>query len=228
MLQRSLKRKDAPTRTDEYTLRRNNSPGRLRLLDDFPTNTTTTTIFNSAIMQTERVYEWPPFQNLEQVFPEYICGAIQTHIVKIDGVPHSKASVTMVFLSEGLHDCLMSFGVRASEVKRLAKDLFDIRVESSADNIRYIHIEGGVRLLPHPEILLKGALQDKIIKVLGQKVHEAVAACCMREKEIEEGIAVTDCVSMQFTSKPSESATLNLALGMEEGTQIRKKLYTRM
>ena len=50
----------------------------------------------------------------------------------------------------------------------------------------------------------------------------------MREKELEAGKDATDCVLIQITSNPHEGATINLALGLKEGTQIRKKLYARI
>jgi len=50
----------------------------------------------------------------------------------------------------------------------------------------------------------------------------------MREKELEAGKDATDCVLIQITSNPREGQTINLALGLKEGTQIRKKLYARI
>jgi len=181
----------------------------------------------SATAQNERVYEKAPLQRLGQVFDRYMSSAIERVKVKTDGVTTLKAAVTMVFPSWALLDCLMSFDVNASKVEYLAMALFNVRVES-VENVRYVSMKGGVRLQPNPEIILKGVLDDPIIDVFGPEMHGAITACCMREKELEAGNDATDCVSMLFTSNPSEGATINLALGLEEGTQIRKKLYTRM
>jgi hypothetical protein len=105
--------------------------------------------------------------------------------------------------------------------------LFNIRVES-VENVWYVSMKGGVRLQPNPEIILKGVLDDPIIDVFGPEMHRPITAYYMREKEIEAGSDTTDCISMLFTSNLSKGATINLALGLEEGTQIQKKLYTRM
>jgi len=48
----------------------------------------------------------------------------------------------------------------------------------------------------------------------------------MREKELEEGNRVTECVSMILTNSPSDAAIINLSLGLEGGVQIQNKLYT--
>lgn len=171
------------------------------------------------------MYENALLQRLGQVFDRHLSSAIERVKVNSDGVTSLKAAVTMVFPSWALLDCLMSFDVNASKVEYLAMALFNVRVET-VENVRYITMKGGVRLQPNPEIILKGVLDDAIIDVFSPEIHGAIAACCMRGKELEVGNDVTDCVSMLFTSNPSEGATINLALGLEEGTQIRKKLYT--
>jgi len=98
-------------------------------------------------------------------------------------------------------------------------------VESTGE-VRYVSLKEGVRLTPNPEITLKGVLDEAIIDVFGSEIHRAITACRMRRKELEEGNRVTECVSMILTSSSDEGAIINLSLGVEEGTQIREKLYT--
>jgi hypothetical protein len=138
----------------------------------------------------------------------------------------------MVFPSWALVDCVMSLDIDADSVPYLAMALFKVRVESvktvqvaSAKPVRHVGLSGGVRMAPHPEISLKGVLDAAIIDVFGHEIYRAIAACRMREMELDEGSAATECVSMTITSDPNEGAIINLALGLEEGTQIREKLY---
>jgi len=201
----SLKRKRAPTE------------------DEYPGSTT----YNSATTQEEKVYEHPPPQNLGQVFDRHMSSMIERVLVMTDSGPSNRAAVTMVFPSWASVDCVMSFEVDARRIAQLAMALFNVRVEI-VENIRYIDMRGGVRLQPHSGIRLQGVLEDAIIEIFGPEIHGAIKACRMREVEVEAGNPATDCVSMLFNDNPGEVATLNLALGMKEGTQIRKKLYTRI
>ena len=133
-----------------------------------------------------------------------------------------KGAVTMVFPSGGLVDCLMSLQIHQSEVEYLAMALFKIRVKS-VGQVQKVYLKEGVTLMTHPEITLKGVLDQTITDVFGSEIHGAISACCVREKELREGIAATECVSMILTG---EGAIIGLCLGLEEGTQIQKKLYT--
>lgn len=154
-----------------------------------------------------------------------MCGAIRRDTVQSDGITSSKAAVTMDFPPRGLVDCLMSLDVHQSKVEYLAMALFKVQVES-VGQVRYISLKEGVRLTPNPEITLKGVLDKAIIDVFGSEIHGAVTACRMREKELEEGNCVTDCVSMILTSSPDEGVIINLSLGLKGGAQIQNKLYT--
>ena len=119
----------------------------------------------------------------------------------------------------------MSLDVRGRDVEQLTMALFNVRVES-VGRTRYITLPGGVRLTPNPEVTLRGVLDEAIIRVFGPEIHGAITACRMREKELEEGSRVTECVSMILTGSPDKGAIINLSLGLKGGAQIRKKLYT--
>lgn len=166
-----------------------------------------------------------PLQGIAKVFDEYMCGAIRRVTVQNDGITSSKAAVTMDFPPWGLVDCLMSLDVHHSKVGYLAMALFNVRVES-VGQVRYVSLKEGVRLMPNPEITLKGVLDEVIIDVFGPEIYGAITACRMRKKELEEGNRVTECVSMMLTSSPAEGAIINLSLGLKGGVQIQNKIYT--
>ncbi|KAG4417676.1 hypothetical protein IFR04_009179 [Cadophora malorum] len=178
-----------------------------------------------ARLEQHLVLEKAPPQGLGDVFDDYICDAIRRDTVQSDGMTSLKAAVTMDFPPRGLVDSLMSLAIHPSKVGYLAIALFGVRVESAGE-VRFVSLEGGVRLTPNPEITLKGVLDEAIIDVFGSEIHRAITACRMRRKELEEGNRVTECVSMILTSRSDEGAIINLSLGVEEGTQIREKLYT--
>jgi hypothetical protein len=159
------------------------------------------------------------------VFDEYMCSAIRRDTVQSGAITSSMAAVTMDFPRWGLVDCLMSLEVHQSKVGYLAMALFKVRVESEGQ-VWYVSLKEGVRLTPNPEITLKGVLDEAIIDVFGSEIHRAIRTCRMREKELEEGNRVTECVSMILTSSPSEGAIISLSLGLEGGVQIQNKLYT--
>jgi hypothetical protein len=162
---------------------------------------------------------------MADVFDEYMCSAIRKDAVQSGGTIYLKAAVTMNFPPRGLVDCLMSLEIHQSKIEHLAMALFKAHVES-VGQVRYVVLKEGVRLIPNPEITLKGVLGEAIIDVFGSEIHGAIAASRMRKKELEEGNRVTECVSMIFTSTPGEGAIINLSLGLKGGVQIQNKLYT--
>lgn len=192
--------------------------------------TSTGTIFklpldkaHSTTAQEEKVYEKAPPQNLGRIFDRYMCSAIERVKRESDGV--TSAAVTMVFPSWALLDCFMSLSVDASNVEYLAMALLNVRVEA-VGNVRYVSIGGGVRVKPSPKLVLRGVLDGPIVNIFGSEIHEAITACVLRGNELEAGNNATECVSMTFSNDPTEGATIDLALGLEKGTQIRKQLFT--
>lgn len=171
------------------------------------------------------VFENASLLGIADVFDQYMCGAIRKDTVLSDGAICLKAAITMDFPIDGLVDCLMSLAIYHTKVEYLAMSLFNVHVES-AGQVRYVVLNEGAKLLPSPEITLKGALDESIIRILGPEIHGAIQSSRMRRKEMEEGNHVTECVSMILTSRPEEGAIINLSLGLKGGTNLKNKLYT--
>ncbi|KAF2194749.1 hypothetical protein K469DRAFT_650684 [Zopfia rhizophila CBS 207.26] len=179
----------------------------------------------NAANQQHLVLEKASLQGTADVFDEYMCGAIRRDTVQSGGITYLKAAVTMDFPFQGLVDCLMSLDIHQSKVEYLAMALFNVHVES-VGQVRYIVLKDGVRLMPNPEITLKGALGKAIIDVFGPEIHGAIVASRIHKRELEEGNRATECVSMILTSSSEEGAIINLSMGLEGGAQIQNKLYT--
>lgn len=169
-------------------------------------------------------------QGIVEVFDQDIYSAIRKDVVQCDGT--LKAAVTMDFPSQGLVDCLMSLAVCQSNIQRLAMALFKLRV-GSVGGVRYIVLKGGLRLIPSPEIILKGVLDDDIRRVFGSEIYNAIATSRMRKKELEEGHNATECVSMILRNisldgaviNSLDGAIINLSLGLKSAVQIKEKMY---
>ena len=119
----------------------------------------------------------------------------------------------------------MCLDIDASCVDYLASILLGIRVESG-EQFRYIYWPSGARMALDHDIKLKCISDQAILQVFGPEIYEAIAACRMRKIEVDEGNKLTECVSVVISEKPRHGLIINLSLGMEEGNQIRKKLYT--
>jgi hypothetical protein len=181
-------------------------------------------IFSAA--QNSGVYEEPMLQKLPAVFNPYICSAVRKiKVQNDDGTTSLKASVTMDFPRWALVDCLMSLDFDASRVNRLAQVLLGIRVESEKQ-FRYVYWPSGARMRLDHDIKLSCISGQAINDEFGTETYNAVLACGMRQKEADEGNILTECVSVVISEKPWDGLIVNLALGTEEGNQIRKKLYT--
>jgi hypothetical protein len=173
-----------------------------------------------------QVYEEPILRRLPEVFEHYMCSAIRRIKVRNDdGMFPLKASVTMVFPPWALVDCLMSVDVDAMCVDHLAQALLGIRVESR-EKARYVYWPSGARMMLEHDIKLHCISEAAILEVFGPQIYNAVIACRMRKKEAGEGFKLTECVSIVISAGPHDGAIVNLALGLEEGHRIRKKLYT--
>lgn len=158
------------------------------------------------------------------VFGGLISGAIRTVPVRTNEGISWKASVTTVFpLWGGPVDCFLSLDVCESGVEYLAMALFNARVKW-VEEVRHVGFEGGATLtIPSSEVTLKGVKDEAIIMVFGSEIRCAINESRIRERELEEGKLMTECVSMILTK---QGAIVNLSLGLDRGLEIQRKLYT--
>jgi hypothetical protein len=86
-------------------------------------------------------------------------------------------------------------------------------------------LEGGVKLIPNQEITLKGVSDEVILRVFGPIIYGAILGSRLHEKEVEEGKAISECVSMTLTNRSHGRGIIHLCLGLEKGVEIRDTLY---
>lgn len=74
------------------------------------------------------------------------------------------------------------------------------------------------------DIKLHCTSEAAILEVFGPQIYNVVITCRMRKKEADEGIKLTDCVSILISARPHNRAIVNLDLGLEQGYWIWKRL----
>ncbi|KAJ6436190.1 glucose receptor git3 protein [Purpureocillium lavendulum] len=156
------------------------------------------------------------------VFQKEICDAIEKVAIQC-GEPELRASITIEFPKWGVVDCLLSMHICNWAVKYFAKKLFGAEVVW-LDSSRHITLEGGITIIvPGTEFTMKGTKEDAILEVFGSEALNAIKESPVRSQELRQGSSITECVSMILIG---EGAVINLALGLEMGMHIWKKLYS--
>lgn len=154
------------------------------------------------------------------VFGERICDTF-ANVTTQRGDKDMRASITMEFPEWGIVDCLLSMHICKSAVSPLAKELFGAEVAWLDDSIHATLQEGLTIIVPGTELTLKGTEEAIILDIFGPEPLNAIKATPIRGEEVRQGKSKTECVSMILTG---DGAVINLALGLEGGMQIQKKL----
>lgn len=178
---------------------------------------------DSNITDAQEVFEHASLDGIAAIFKGLVCGAIRTTSPLADGLKPSKASVTTVFPPWGAVDCLLSLDICEASVEPLAAALFNATVKWAEKSL-HIGFAGGASLtIPNSEVTLKGVRDEAIAQVFGSEIQQAIQQSRIRIQEMEKGKLTTDCVSMIITEK---GAFISLSLGLVQGLEIQKKLYT--
>ncbi|KAK3371618.1 hypothetical protein B0T24DRAFT_629705 [Lasiosphaeria ovina] len=169
----------------------------------------------------QRVIERASLHGIAKVFDEYMCSAIRRVAVQNE----IKAAVTTVLpLWGGPVDCLMSLDICELEVKQLAMALFNAKVTWVGQGLHLVLKEGSTVSIPScSEATLKGVQDEAIIEVFGPEIREAIWESPVRNRELEEGKHLTECISMIVTQN---GAIINLSLGLERCLQLQNILYS--
>ncbi|OJJ42058.1 hypothetical protein ASPZODRAFT_137517 [Penicilliopsis zonata CBS 506.65] len=178
---------------------------------------------NSDITNTQEIFEHASIDGIAAVFKGLICGAIRTTSVHVNGITRSTASVTTVFPPWGAVDCLLSLDIWETSVEPLAMALFNATVKWVKESLHIGFTRGTSLTIPNSEVTLKGVHDEAIVQVFGSEIQQAINQSSIRIQEMEKGKLMTECVSMIITEK---GAIISLSLGLVQGLEIRKKLYT--
>ncbi|KFA48716.1 hypothetical protein S40293_11453 [Stachybotrys chartarum IBT 40293] len=169
----------------------------------------------------------PPILRVRTVFPTFLAGAIRKHPLEVSGNTWA-AAITMSFLDVSSFGnklgSMMSLEITSNKIERLANELFDAPIEST-DEYRYLILPTGLRIIPSPDLTLRGCKRDVILEVFGYDIDNAIKASLAYKEEAEQGNPLTECVSMTISHRAKDGAVINLSLDEKEGVRVRRKLY---
>lgn len=160
------------------------------------------------------------------MFPTYLAGAIQ----KFQQGPGDPwlAAITMSFLDVSSFGnklgSMMSLGIMGNKVERLANLLFGACIESTEGH-RYLALPSGLRVIPSPDLVLRGCNRDVLVDVFGKVVADAIKESPAFKEEADQGNPLTECVTMTISCRVDQGAVMNLSLADRDGYQIKAKLY---
>lgn len=155
----------------------------------------------------------PPARSLPDLFPPHMCSAIK----KIG----DQAAIEMVF-PYSLGMLCMSLRILSNKIENLAMVLFGIHVETE-DGLRYLLFNG--RRVYGPELSFQGSSAQGMQEVLGKEVSEFIKVSPARKKELDHRIRLTKWVTMQMSNRPEDDGILNISMGLNEGYQIKERLW---
>ncbi|KAL2129657.1 hypothetical protein VTI74DRAFT_7491 [Chaetomium olivicolor] len=169
----------------------------------------------------------PPVLRVSALFPTFLAGAIRRYSPTGGGSAWT-AAITMSFPDVSSlgnkFGSMMSLEITSNKVERLASILFDVGIEST-DEHRYLIQPTGLRVIPSPDLVLRGCRRDVILDVFGHDVETAIKASPAYREEAEQGNPLTECVSMTISHRAKDGAVINLSLDQKEGVRVRVKLY---
>lgn len=157
----------------------------------------------------------PLATSLVRLFPPYLCGAIVTAVF-------STAMVHMSFPDSPSEDCQMTLGILPNKIEYLAMVLFDVHLESE-DGQRYVVLQNGSQISISNHIILEGVDEKTSRFIFGIDINSAVQASFKRA--MEAGRPRTRSITMSVSMRSSDSATVNLILGLEQGLRLRDILF---
>lgn len=168
----------------------------------------------------------PSVHRLKDVFPSSLAGSVR-RIPPKSGTGIWTAAITMSFVDVGTMGnrlgSMMSIEIASNKAQRFASILFGVEIESHG-NYRYIILPNGTKISPNPDFVLRGSRRDIISKEFGD-ASKSLEACPTFRNEDDQGIQVTDCVTMTISNNVADGAFINLYLDDRESLRLKEKLY---
>lgn len=171
----------------------------------------------------------PPATRLQDIFPPALALAIKRERLASGSNAYS-AAITMTFAHdlnpEKQLNSTMSLEIASEKVFFFAMSLFSANIECNDDGKRYWLLDNGVMAIPAHEITIKGGRVEAILRVFGKDIYDAVQACPVyQDNVVSQGRCDTECISMTFSNRASDGATITLHLNGTEAEQIKNKLF---
>lgn len=173
----------------------------------------------------EHIFVNASLASAKQLFPTDLLDAIRRDpdpSREIDFV----AAISMVLPKttfEARLECQMTLTVTDDKVQHLARELFGIRLETTA-GLRYV-CASGTKILPNPKATFRGCQSGIIRSTFGDEVCSAIRTSPTYQDDARRWRDTTDAVSMIVSHAGDDGADICLRLGLIHGTQIKQKLY---
>ncbi|KAK3371260.1 hypothetical protein B0T24DRAFT_312457 [Lasiosphaeria ovina] len=144
------------------------------------------------------------------------------------GVNKLVAAISMGFPRSEYADrmgCQMTIEIAENQVEWIVGKLFNLRVETT-EGLRYIRMsDGGPHVLPNPDLVIRGCPFGEI-SFFGPEVQRAIETSPVSLADVKRKAPRASAVSILIHHRAGDGATINLSLGVWEGTEIKKRLYT--
>ncbi|PON19728.1 hypothetical protein C2W62_01175 [Candidatus Entotheonella serta] len=155
------------------------------------------------------------------VFQEETCDALAQTAAQC-GETELNPCITFSFPTWGFQCLLFSMRICKWAENYFARELFGVEVVQ-INGSRHITRDESTTVVPGPAFQLKGAKEETIVKIFKPEYLNGIKESPVRGQEIRQGRSKTDCVWMDVTE---EALVINIALGLERGTEIRQRLIS--
>jgi hypothetical protein len=156
----------------------------------------------------------PDFARLASVFPRYLHTAIRRH--------DDKADVSIEFPSS---DCVLRLAVLPSKVEHIARELFELHVETEG-SMRYLLCDKGMKCIPQPVLRQQGVEASRVSKFFGILIDQGVQSSSIRTDEVGQGdFTLTACVDIEISNSSADCGYLNVTMGTAVGLEVYIYLF---
>ena len=160
------------------------------------------------------------------LIPPYLSGAIRRNPGRSSEDTFTAAISLSFPTSSSINDmsCLMALEVVESKVQRIADELFDANIETTA-GLRYVCLSPTTKIFPSPYLTLRGGRLQAPSPLFGFELSQAIATSPMYLAEAKHKFDHTDYISMVIPQQTHDCAVIFVSLGLLEACRIRDRLY---
>lgn len=120
--------------------------------------------------------------------------------------------------------CQLTIPIAHQKAESFLGRMFGVKLEVDA-GLRYVSMPGGSQILPRPHLILRGCQRDCIDTIFGEVIARAISTCPVYKEETKRYRRITHSVWAVLTPTAAEPFTVNLSLGLIEGTELCKRLF---
>ena len=163
---------------------------------------------------TAQKFSNPGIARLASVFPLYLHSAIRRQ----DG----KADVSIEF---PWSDCVLRLAIQPSKVEHIARELFELHVETEG-SLRYLRCDKGGKCIPQPVLRQQGVQASSVGDFFGPMINQGVQSSSIRRDEAGQGyLTLTACVDIEISNSSADCGYLNVTMGTNVGIWVYNLLF---